>query len=295
MRTSPAVLLASVAVFAGVSVLDPLTARAEFEREIEHLRPLVEDPRFASSLDEYEAACLARLDALDEALDRIAPFGQGVGAQWMWTPVHREELFALAADAAPYLEELARLCAERSDRPPIPGISRISADFTRTNLFCVSALVEGDDARARDCFLRALDVALLVDNGGAWGLSSQLWVAGLVAKAARQRARRHGVDAELVCLLTERFARILDRRSEFERHARDLVRLERAGEYREWGARTARELSYLATELHHALTSGDFASFVGWNESVPQEGWRSVSLLTCGSGSVRILERLRLR
>lgn len=201
-----------------------VTAWRKLESEVAKLRPLIAPSRCYTTASASDEALRIRIAELDDALDTKASSSDGIGAGWMWTPAHHDELYSIVRDARPELDELAQIAEQRGAIAPLPFAPRLGCVRHRVNLLCASALVETDDLRARERFRQAWQVATMEDDGGSWASRFQLGLAGILAQAVRMRSEATGThDKVLEDELTSAFEQLRSCDAFVHRCARDLV------------------------------------------------------------------------
>lgn len=226
-------------------------ARQKLVFQVEQLRPFLHS-RFEATPDPETIECVERFADLDFELNRLAPWPDASGA-------NRAPLFARDPRIGVVLDDLAQLAAEREGKGSLPYEPKMSMVFHRTDFFCVAALAETDDARARMRFEQAFALLLLADDGGALAFSYQRFGAGTICREARRRAERHGQDPELVRSLRTRFESASDCGRLPERIARDMVRNLRRPHELEVPCIASFQRWTREAELIHAVLTGALA------------------------------------
>jgi hypothetical protein len=205
MKFSLMIALAAFLALAGIRLSQSLShsqACARFEHEIARVRSLTPDngPRTAPSAAQERLE--GRLAELDAELDRIAPADLGIGAPWMWTPDHREELAGLVEMVRPLLVEIIELSSERKRGFEVGRHASLLRSRHRANLMCASALVEDDGEAAAQWLIDALAVAAAEDDGSIIAGMIVNANVGIVVLATRRLSERPDFERErLVCAL----------------------------------------------------------------------------------------------
>ncbi len=205
MKLSFLIALAAFLTLAGIQLSQGLShsqACARFEKEIARVRTLAPDNSSRTASPVAKDRLESRLAALDAELDRIASADLGIGAPWMWTTDHREELAGLVEMVRPELVEIVELSRERVPRFEVKARASLLRSRHRVNLMCASALVEKDGEAAAQWLIDALAVAATEDDGSIIAGMIVNANVGIVALATRRLSERPDFERErLACAL----------------------------------------------------------------------------------------------